>query len=327
MMTSGRLIVVGAINTDLVIKATHLPAPGETVVGEGLQTFGGGKAANAAVAAARAGAQVTLIGAVGDDSAGADALAALRDDGVDISGVAVLPGVATGAALIVVDHHGQNQIALGPGANGLVSPTHVRAVLGERLGTADVVLVSTEIPLTAVAAAVAMATAAGVRCVLNPAPVIDGLVELLTHAPILTPNEIELAELATRSRAAHSAGSDDPVANSLRALGARSGAPVIVTLGGAGCVAYTPGGTMETIPAQRMTDVVDTTGAGDTFNGVLATRLAFGDELTQAIHMAVLAASMSITAVGARAGMPDAAAIARMAVDQGLTPPARKSLD
>ena len=311
--TRGRLVVVGAINTDLVINATHLPAPGETVVGDGLQTFGGGKAANAAVAAARAGAEVMLIGAVGDDSAGADALAALRDDRVDVSGVSVLRGVATGAALIVVDRLGQNQIALGPGANGQVSPAQVRTALGTRLGSADIVLVSTEIPIAAVTAAVATATAAGARCVLNPAPVIDGLVDLLSHAPILTPNQIELTELASRCGTSHTAGSDDAVGDSLRALSARSGAPVIVTMGGAGCVAYLPDGAMERIPAPHVNNVVDTTGAGDTFNGVFATRLTFGDALFEAIHTAIIAASMSITAIGARAGMPDAAAIARMA--------------
>jgi ribokinase len=320
-MMRGRIIVVGAINTDLVIRATHLPAPGETVVGDGLQTFGGGKGANAAVAAARAGAQVTLIGAVGDDSAGADALAALRQDGVDIGGVAVLPGIATGAALIVVDPQGQNQIALGPGANGAVSPAHVRNALDERLGAVDVVLVSTEIPIAAVAEAVATAARAGVRCVLNPAPVIDGLAELLIHAPVLTPNQIELAELASRSGSTHTECSDDTIADSLHALSARSGAPVIVTLGAAGCAAVMPDGTLERILAPQVTSVVDTTGAGDTFNGVLATRLAFGDTLTQAMHTAVLAASMSIAAVGARAGMPHADAIARLAFEQGAKRP------
>ena len=120
------VIVVGAINVDLVVAAPRLPGPGETVVGGGLQTFGGGKGANAAVAAARAGAIVRLIGAVGDDDTGAAALAELRGEGIDVDDVAVLAGESTGVALIVVDDHGENQIAVGAGANAAIDAAHVR---------------------------------------------------------------------------------------------------------------------------------------------------------------------------------------------------------
>ena len=189
------VIVVGAINVDFVVAAPRLPGPGETVVGGGLQTFGGGKGANAAVAAARAGGTVKLIGAVGDDDTGTSALADLRDEHVDVSDVAVLAGESTGVALIVVDDNGENQIAVGAGANAHMTVDHVRACLGAALPSAGCVLVSTEIPAAVVAAAVEEAAAAGVLCVLNPAPVLPIVGDLLRLAPILTPNETELRDL------------------------------------------------------------------------------------------------------------------------------------
>jgi ribokinase len=308
---AGRVLVVGAINTDLVIVAPRLPTPGETVIGGGLQTFGGGKGANAAVAASRAGADVLLIGAVGADSSGTDAIAALRGDGVDTSGVAVLDAEPTGAALIVVDPRGENQITIGPGANGAVSAAHVRASLAPALPTADVVLVSTEIPLAAVAAAIEASAAAGVTCILNPAPVIAGLPGLLSFRPMLTPNELELRALVSGLASASTPAGGDGVPAHLNALGERTRAPVIVTLGGEGCAVRLPGGELRRIPAHPVADVVDTTGAGDTFNGVFAARLAMGDTLSTALETAIVAASLSVTAIGARAGMPTAAAIDR----------------
>ncbi len=308
---AGRVLVVGAINTDLVIVAPRLPAPGETVIGGGLQTFGGGKGANAAVAGARAGASVLLVGAVGADPSGASALAALQADGVDTRGVAVLDGQPTGAALVVVDPGGENQIVIGPGANAAVSAAHVRAVLSDALPAADVVLVSTEIPLEAVAAALEAAAAAGVACVLNPAPVIPGLVGLLALRPMLTPNEIELGALANGLPIASDGEAGPGVAARLETLGRCTRAPVIVTLGGEGCKVRLPEGEVHRIPARPVAEVVDTTGAGDTFNGVLAARLATGDPLMSAVRTAVVAASLSVTAIGARGGMPTADAIAR----------------
>lgn len=307
---AGRLVVVGAINTDLVINAPRLPAPGETVVGEGLQTFGGGKGANAAVAAARAGGDVLLVGAVGDDDAGSAALAALRADGVDTAGVAVLDATPTGAALIVVDARGENQIAIGPGANGALPEAHVRGALARVLAGADTVLVSTEIPLACVAAAVVASAQAGVRCILNPAPVIAGLAALLEHGPLLTPNEGELRDLAHAAGATDDGDGDHAIACRLATLGSVTGASVIVTLGGRGCAVRLADGTLRRIPAPIAAEVVDTTGAGDTFNGVLATRLAAGDDIIAALAAANAAAALSVGASGAREGMPAAAKIA-----------------
>ena len=148
-------------------------------------------------------------------------------------------------------------------------------------------------------------------CILNPAPVIPGLSELLTFRPMLTPNELELRALAGGLPSASTSGTGDGMPAHLNALGERTRAPVIVTLGREGCAVRFPEGELRRIPAHPVADVVDTTGAGDTFNGVFAARLAAGDTLTTAVETAIVAASLSVTAIGARAGMPTAAAIDR----------------
>ena len=299
------VVVVGAINVDLVVVAPRLPGPGETVVGGGLQTYGGGKGANAAVAAARVGATVRLIGAVGDDDTGASALAELGGEGIDITDVEVLAGESTGVALIVVDEHGENQIAVGAGANAAVSAEHVRQCLRRALPTAGCVLVSTEIPAAAVAAAVVETTAAGVMCVVNPAPVLEIVGELLALGPILTPNESELVDLVSLLGGA---SGDSAVESALRIV-ERSRHAVVVTQGGEGVLVVDSDLAARRVPAPPVA-VRDTTGAGDTFNGVLAARLAAGDDLATAVPVAVAAASLSVGEVGARGGMPTMAAIA-----------------
>jgi ribokinase len=300
----GRVVVVGAVNVDFVVVADSLPAPGETVVGPGLERHGGGKGANAAVAASRAGAEVCLLGAVGVDDTAAFAQRELREAGVELAGVAALEREATGVALIVVDRHGENQIAVGAGANAALEADWVGARMAEVLPTAGCVLVSTEIPGPAVAAAVRAATLAGVRCVLNPAPPIPAVLELLEQGAVLTPNASELAALTTMLGECEDAGARERALY----LAGRTGAPVVVTLGGDGALVVTPDGTVEEI-CPPAAEVRDTTGAGDTFNGVLAARLAAGDELGEAARVAVLAATLSVSHVGARTGMPRAEAI------------------
>lgn len=302
----GGLVVIGAVNVDLVVAALRLPGPGETVVGDGVERYGGGKGANAAVAAARAGAHVRLVGAVGADEMGAAALAELRADGVDIDGVAVLDGVPTGVALIVVDGDGENQIAVGAGANRAVGANHVRAAVRKALPGAGCVLVSTEIPGGAVAAAVHAAATAGIPCVLNPAPVIPAVADLVALGPVLTPNRSECRDLAALLGADSPA--DGVVPAGARAVLARSRGPVVVTLGGDGAVVLVPDREPEHVPPRPAT-VRDTTGAGDTFNGVLAARLAAGNALGTAVRVATAAASLSVGSVGARTGMPHADAI------------------
>jgi ribokinase len=308
------VVVVGAINVDLVVVAARLPGPGETVVGGGLQTYGGGKGANAAVAAARAGAAIHLIGAVGADDTGSAALAELAAEGINVENVAVLAGESTGVALIVVDDRGENQIAVGAGANAAVSADHVRQSLRRVLATAGCVLVSTEIPADAVAVAVEEATSAGVACVLNPAPVLPVVADLLPLGPIVTPNESELRDLVVLLGAGSGGSSADDAAQVV----ARSHCPVVVTQGGAGVLVVDVETHRQQVPAPPAV-VRDTTGAGDTFNGVLAARLAAGDDLATAVPVAVAGASLSVTQIGARGGMPTLAAIESAIAAWGTT--------
>lgn len=308
------VVVVGAVNVDLVVAAPRLPGPGETVVGGGLQRHGGGKGANAAVAAARAGARVHLVGAVGEDDDGARTLDELRLEGVMVDHVAVLPDRATGVALIVVDVAGENQIAVGAGANAALTVDHVRSAMRLLLPSAGCVLVSTEIPGDVVAAAVEAARKAGVPCILNPAPVIPEILGVLDTGPILTPNATEVLDLV-RILALNEPVEPCPESNlrqqsAAELIAGRTGAPVVTTLGGDGALLVVPGEVTVRVPPCRSV-VRDTTGAGDTFNGVLATRLAAGDTFDVAVDLASIAGAISVGKVGARRGMPTAEEIAQ----------------
>jgi ribokinase len=298
------LAVVGAINIDMVVTADALPGPGETVVGSGPVWHGGGKGANAAVAASRAGASALLIGAVGDDETGAVALEDLRDAQVDLAGVSVLPEAPTGVALIVVDGSGENQIAVGAGANGALSPSWVTTQVEASVARgARCILVSTEIPDAAVVAAVRAASAAGVPCILNTAPPPAAIEEIVTWGrPLITANAQEL-DLIYRMLDCAGAGFDNTLSERALALARRTTRPVVVTIGASGAIIATPEGTAEVF-APPPTNVVDTTGAGDTLNGVFAAGLARGDSLSDAMRSAVAAASISVSRAGARHGMP-----------------------
>lgn len=292
--------VVGAINIDVVLRAHRLPGPGETVVGDRVERHGGGKGANASVAAARVGADVLLIGAVGEDDDGASALADLNSSGVDTRLIVRCGAITTGLALIVVDAAGENQIAVGVGANARLTAEHVSQSLRQSLQPDDCVLVSTEVPGVAVRAAVRSASEAGARCILNPAPPISEVIEALAYQPLLTPNAGECRELAARIGISVA----DP-RSAATGLCEHTGAPVIVTMGGEGLIVCAPGTGPVHIEALKV-DVVDTTGAGDTFNGVLAARLSAGDPLHVAATTANRAAAISVGSAGARAGMPTA---------------------
>jgi len=281
------VIVVGSINTDLVVVGERLPAAGETVSGGRFSQHGGGKGANAAVAAARLGAHVSMVGAVGRDPFGDEALELLRSEGVDTGWVA-RADAPTGVALITVDAAGENQIAVASGANAEVGAEAVERAL--RAACPGVVLTNHEIPLEARLAA---ARAASGPVVLNPAPAREIPDELNALGPILTPNAGEAAELT---------GEHDPEA-AARALAERTGAPALVTLGPQGALCASNGSDTFLAPAPRVTPV-DTTGAGDAFNGALAVALAEGLELRDAVAFAVAAAALSTRAEGAREGMP-----------------------
>lgn len=302
---NGRLVVVGAVNVDLVIDAPRLPGPGETVVGPHLQRHGGGKGGNAAVAAVRSGAQVRFTGAVGADDLGASALAELRDEGIDIDDVAIIDGAATGAALIIVDPAGENQIAVAAGANALVRASDVSAAIARSNGWSTCVLVSTEIPVAAVSEAVRAATSRGWQCVLNPAPVSEGLRDLLALGPMVTPNATELRDLF-HVLGGHGAPEVEVMA---RTVASHSHAPVIVTMGADGVLLCDPDRPSTRIPATPALRVRDTTGAGDTFNGVFAASLAAGESVEKSVRRGVAAATLSVETSGARTSMPRPEAI------------------
>lgn len=309
--TRATVVVVGAVNIDFVVDTDRLPGAGETVVGGSMRRYGGGKGANAAVAAARAGARTYLVAAVGADDTGRGALAELEAEGVDVACVAQIADATTGVALIVVSAAGENQIAVGAGANMELSSEHVRDAFRRLLPAADCVLVSTEIAPAAVVAAVDATTALGVPCLLNPAPVIPAVIDVLNRGPVLTPNSGELADLCRVLDpelvvTGQDAGSVECAA---RVVADVTHSAVVVTRGSDGALLVSSGARAVPV-APRAAAVRDTTGAGDTFNGVLAFRMAAGDAIEDAVMVATVAASLSVEAVGARTGMPDERAIA-----------------
>jgi ribokinase len=295
---TGRVIVVGSVNVDLVVATERLPGPGETVIGGRFARHHGGKGGNQAVAAARLGAPTCFVGAVGDDPFGAEARAALEAEGIDVSGLLTLPAEPTGVALILVDADGENSIAVAGGANAALSSVDVRVAL-KRLDLAidDVVLVGHEIRTGATHEAIRLARIAGATAILNPAPATGLGRSTLDLANILTPNEGELANLV---------GSDgSPSAQAKRLLGPEPGSrAVLVSLGARGALLLA-GRRVRAIVPPRI-EVVDTVGAGDALNGALAAGIAAGLDLAEAARRAVIAASLAVTRAGAREGMPTA---------------------
>jgi Sugar kinases, ribokinase family len=294
----GRVIVVGSVNIDLVVTAERLPGPGETVVGGRFARHHGGKGGNQAVAAARLGAETAFVGAVGSDTFGAEARAALAAEGIDLRGLVQIDGEATGVALILVDARGENSIAVAGGANVALRPDHVREALAIlRPRTGDVVLVGHEIPTAATREALRIGREAHATTILNPAPAGGLDSATLGLADILTPNRGELAALAGE------AGSADQAARAL--LERLSLRAILVSLGGDGALLVEAEGS--TTLASPPVAVVDTVGAGDTLNGALAAGLAAGLSLAEAARRAVTAASLAVTHAGAREGMPSVA--------------------
>jgi ribokinase len=341
---SGRVIVVGSVNIDLVARVPHLPHPGETVTGGSYERHNGGKGGNQAVAAARLRRPTLFIGAVGDDTFETEARRALSTERVDVSMVASLPGQPTGVALILVDAAGENEIAVVPGANGAIETGYVRDCLA-RLGrlTGDVLLVCNEVPLHIVREALVCGHAAGATTILNPAPAIGIGRPIFALADIVTPNRTELAtllqtdgrgvgrrvdaatDIALKARSLLEPGPDGP--------GVRKA--VIVTLGAAGVVVLErsasgleASGSPAAEPAIRSqitvwqvaadpVATVDSTGAGDAFCGALAAALAEARPLPEAVQRAVAAGALATTHVGAREGMPTAAELEEFLAARG----------
>jgi len=290
------LVVIGSINTDLTIQVPHFAACNETVLGNGdFATTQGGKGANQAVAAAAGGLPVCMVGKVGTDAFGDSAIADLQSSGVDCNYVQRVPDHSTGVAAIFIDPVGNNSITVAPGANACVTPADVRAA-EDAIADAEIVILQLEIPVAAVSEAISIANRCGTRIMLDPAPATAALPDL-SGIDYLTPNEIEAESLS--GLAASVDGGPQKISQFFRNQGVRQ---VVLTLGKSGC--YIASDQEQGHIAAKLVKAVDSTGAGDAFNGFLATALAKGLNFREAAEIACAAASLSVTRSGARSDLP-----------------------
>ncbi len=301
---AGHIIVVGSLNMDLVVRSPRHPLPGETLLGSDFHTFPGGKGANQAVAAARVGGIVAMVGRVGSDDFGVALLQNLAANGVDTVHVRRDEEAATGVALITVAANGQNTIVVAPGANGSVVANDVAAARA-LFGDGDVLLLQLEIPVPAVARAVDEARKRGTRVVLNPAPAQPLDAALLKHVDVLVPNQSELGLLT--GMAVESVEEVTSAAMALRAMGVKN---VIVTLGSEGVLVLDETNT-SLLPPYAV-DVVDTTAAGDAFVGAFAVALGRGATLVEAARWGNAAGALAVTKAGAQPSLPSRAELEQM---------------
>ena len=292
-----RIVVVGSINRDLSVRVPDLPVRGQTVLGDHFVSVSGGKGGNQAVAAARYGADVAFVGRLGRDAFGDELLGALRAEGVDVAHVARDAEAASGVALIVVDERGDNIITVAPGANARLSVDDVEAAR-DTIAAADAVLLQLEVPLLAVQHAASIADAHGVPVVLNPAPACPLDDALLARVAAFTPNATE-AEFYTGVPVAD----ETHACLAAEALAERVAGHVVVTVGALG--AYYLGSSGDCGHVQPLeVQAVDSTAAGDVFNGVLCVRLAEGADIADAVRHGNAAAALSVTQFGAQSAIP-----------------------
>lgn len=292
------LLVFGSINMDLVARTPRLPAPAETITGHAFFTAPGGKGANQAVAAARLNTPTTMIGRVGDDAFGVELHQNLAGMGIDTSGILVDPDTSSGVAVIAVDDQAQNNIIIIPGANGRIDQTDLER-LQNHLAGAQLLLLQLEIPLSATMAAARLAHQAGLTVILDPAPAQDLPAELYPLIDIITPNEVEAAQLV-----------GFPIKNKEEAMAAagilleRGVDTAIIKMGAAGVVYASKQPETQGSMAAFKVEAVDTVAAGDAFNGGLAAALIERNSLAEAIRWGTAAGALSATKAGAQPSMP-----------------------
>lgn len=293
---SNKIIVTGSMNMDMVVKTSHIPEPGETVLGGTFFMNPGGKGANQAVAVARLGGDVAFIGKIGDDVFGKQSSQLFDEEGVDIDGIRSDPDAPSGIALITVDESGENSIVVAPGANANLEPEDVEKSFN-RYPAAKILLIQLEIPMETVKFAAAYAKRRNMVVILNPAPantLIPGMFHLID---IITPNVHE-AEMLSGVKITNMASAE----MAARAIHRQGVSNVIITLGRQGAVLL-ENDLFHCIPAEEV-ETVDTTAAGDVFNGALAVAIAEGKQLRDAISFACRAAAIAVTRLGAQSSIP-----------------------
>ena len=303
------IVVVGSLNVDLVVRAPRRPARGETLSGESFGMFVGGKGLNQAIAAARLGAAVRMVGRVGQDDFGRRLRGTLALEGIDAAAVLEDEATSSGVAAIVIDGEGDNSIIVVAGANGRVGPADVERAAAA-IAAADVLMLQLEVPLAAIQRAAEIARAAGCAVLLNPAPASPLPAELLRLVDVLAPNEIE-AQVLTGSSAADEEAAGRAAADLL----ARGVGAAVLTLGARGALLADRAHTVYA-PAYPV-QVVDTTAAGDAFCGALAVQLARGHRLDEAVRYANAAGALATTVLGAEPAMPRAQAVEQLIAEIG----------
>lgn len=295
-MKKNKILVVGSTNMDMVVKTDHIPVPGETVLGGEFFMNPGGKGANQAVAVARLGGDVVFITKVGDDIFGKQSIQLFEEEGIDTSGLVSDEDGPSGVALITVDKHGENNIVVAPGANANLMPGEIEEII-EKLEDVEIMIIQLEIPMATVKKAAEIAARKGIRVILNPAPVNSQAVEVFPFIDILTPNAQE-AEMLTGIPVKDIQSATD-AAIVLHEKGVKN---VVITIGPKGAVAV-ENGQATYVPA-TVVETVDTTAAGDAFNGALAVALSESKPLIEAVRFACMAAAITVTRMGAQSAMP-----------------------
>jgi ribokinase len=292
----GSIVVIGSANTDMVIKTDHLPVPGETIIGGEFFIYPGGKGANQAVAAARLGGQVSFIANIGDDIFGRQSVELIKAEGIDVSGLVIDTNKASGVALISVDKNGENCIAVAPGSNATLFPQTLHQSLFVLNGAA-IVLMQLETPLETVNYVAGLCKSNNATMILNPAPACALPDTLYSNIGIITPNEKEAEMLTGIKISDESSAAEAAIVLKNKGVGI-----VIITMGKQGALIVTDE-YVKMIPSP-MVDAIDSTGAGDVFNGALAVAIAEGKDLPEAVKFACSAAAISVTRLGAQSSAP-----------------------